>query len=282
MLENIYSFELIREKPYIAFFLGIIYTIISIGIGVALHPKDPAIISIAFLSLLLIPTITKLLRKERDTLLIEPDLKDVILLKEQRRFILIYVLLFLSVFLTFIVFSMIMPQLAENGLFTSKTDVYYGGIGNAMQFNTQTFIELFTHNIGVLLLVFLTSLLIGDGAIFLITMNAYVWGTVFGQLALASTIPNLNPVVVGSLILLIVLPHTLLEALSYIIAAIAGGILSRTIIQEHEIDHKMKLLQGAIGLIILSLIVLACGMFIEELVLSNNGLYQNIINLAKF
>lgn len=280
MLENIYSFELIREKPYIAFFLGIIYTIVGIAFGVALHPKDPAIISVAFIGLLLIPTITKLLKKERDTLLIEPDLKDVILLKEQRKFILIYVLLFLGAFITYTAFSMLLPQLSQNSLFLSETQVYYGGVGNAIEFNPQTFTNLFQHNLGVLSLVFLTSLLIGDGAIFLIMINAYIWGTVFGQLSLATTVANLNPITVGAIILTIVLPHTLLEALSYIIAAIAGGVLSRTIIQEQEIEHKMKLLKGTIGLLILAILILAAGMFIEELILSNNGLYQHIINIA--
>jgi hypothetical protein len=62
MLEQLYPIKLIQARTIYAFILGIAYSIIGIGIAVLLFPEDPAIVAVAFISLMFYPTIKRLVR----------------------------------------------------------------------------------------------------------------------------------------------------------------------------------------------------------------------------
>ncbi len=281
MLEALYKVDLIEKKPYLALILGIAYTVIGTGLAAWLFKSDPAIPSVAIISLLLYPTIKGLINKENALLKKQKKINKKAFLKNGK-LMLIYLFIFLGVLIGFSLFSVILTPLATNQIFENQINVLYSSVGQASVLNSSLFSKLFTHNLIVLMLAFITALLVGDGAIFLLVWNASVWGTIFGNLAKSSAIAgSLNPFLVFGIILVIVLPHTLMEALSYITSAISGGVFSKTFISEKNKPKKrMALLKNASMLLITAIVILFIAVFIEQYVLIHSELYREIISLS--
>lgn len=277
MLERLYNIELVKKKPYLAFFLGLVYSIIGIGIATILFKRDPAIVTVAITALLLYPTIKGLVGSEIGLL----SKKKQHRLRNHTRLVIIYLLIFLGVMIGFSLFSVMLPSLATNALFQNQIGVLYSSVGGATTFNSGLFSSLFMHNLVVLGLAFIMAFFIGDGAIFLLVWNASVWGTIFGNLAKTSALAGaLNPFIIFGIILVIVLPHTLLEGLSYIFSAISGGVVSRSVISEKKANKKLILIRNSITILVIAIAVLLVAVFIEQYVLMNSGLYTQIIGLS--
>ncbi|MBT3303956.1 stage II sporulation protein M [Candidatus Woesearchaeota archaeon] len=277
MLERLYNIELVKKKPYIAFFLGLVYSIIGIGIAAILFKKDPAIVTVAITAILLYPTIKGLVGSEIGLLSKTKHHK----LRRHTKLVMIYLLIFLGVMIGFSLFSVMLPSLATNALFQSQIGVLYSSVGGAGTFNSGLFGALFMHNLVVLGLAFIMAFFIGDGGIFLLVWNASVWGTIFGNLAKTSALAGaLNPFIIFGIILVIVLPHTLLEGLSYIFSAISGGVVSRSVISEKKANKKIVLIRNAITILVIAIVTLVIAVFIEQYVLINSGLYTQIIGLS--
>jgi len=280
MLARIYPHDYVLKRPLMGLLLGFLFSIVGIGLTALFFKRDPAIITVAFTSLLLYPTITTLLDREKKNLEKEKRVEDFFLFGMHRRVLTIYLFIFLGVLLGYSFFSLFLPNLATNTLFESQISVLYGNVGKAVAFTPDLFFNLFSHNFQVLLLAFTTALLVGDGAIFLLVWNASVWGTIFGNLAnTAASSGSLNPALVFAIILIIVLPHTLIEAASYIMAAISGGITSDFILSSKSANMQQLILRSLV-ILIGAVVVLAISMFVEQFVLVNSGLYRDIIRLS--
>ncbi len=280
MLARIYPHDYVLNRPAMGILLGFLFSIVGIGLTALFFKQDPAIVTVAFTSLLLYPTIKALIDQEKGNLERETRAEDFFLFGMHRRVLSLYLFIFLGVLLGYSFFSLFLPSLATNALFESQISVLYGSVGKAAVFSPDLFLNLFSHNLQVLLLAFVTALLLGDGAIFLLVWNASVWGTIFGNLASTAAVTgSLNPAVLFGIILLIVLPHTLIEAASYILAAISGGITSDFILSSKATRFQKLILRSMI-ILVAAVGVLAVGMFVEQYVLANNGLYRNIINLS--
>jgi len=132
------------------------------------------------------------------------------------------------------------------------------------------FLSIIKNNIWVLIVTFLVSLIYGFGAMFIITWNASVWGIVFANRSLdLAPIAGKNPVVFFGLLLLTVLPHTALEALTYFTAAISGGIASKGIEKEDiESERFERALTHSLILMVVSLALLILAAFMETYVIS--------------
>jgi len=280
MLARIYPHDYVLKRPLMGLLLGFLFSIVGIGITALFFKRDPAIITVAFTSLLLYPTVTTLLDREKKNLEKERRIEDFFLLGMHRRVLSIYLFIFLGVLLGYAFFSLFLPSLAANTLFESQISVLYGSVGKAVAFTPDLFFSLFSHNFQVLLLAFTTALLVGDGAIFLLVWNASVWGTIFGNLAnTAANFGALNPAVLFGIILMIVLPHTIIEATSYIMAAMSGGVTSDFILSSKS-KNMEKFILRSLAIFLGAVVVLAVGMFVEQYVLINSDLYRDIIRLS--
>jgi hypothetical protein len=96
MLEQIYPLKLIEKNPIYSLLLGIAYGVIGIGIAVLLFPEDPAIVAVALISLMIYPTINKLLKQEEAIESEKQEFNLFVFLKDHRYVFLIYLLLFVS------------------------------------------------------------------------------------------------------------------------------------------------------------------------------------------
>jgi len=284
VLEHLYPLKLIERNPFYAFILGLAYTIIGIGISVILFPEDPAVFGIAFIAIMVYPTINTLMGIEEE---IESKIERFSVLgffRDHQDIFKVYTLLFLGFLLGFSLFSLAMPQMATNHIFENQVSVMYGRTtGNAVNFSLPLFKSLFINNLGVLVLCFITALLIGDGAILLIIWNASVWGTIFGVLAKTAALnATKNPFYYFFLVLLIVFPHMILEAFSYMSSATAGGIVSKALLKEQAFSARFnEVMKDTLILFLFSLIILVIAVLVETYVLGNVEIYQTIIRQSR-
>lgn len=279
MLEQLYDAEFLKQKPIYAFLLGIAYSVIAIGASILMFPQDPALISVLIVSVLFLPSLYNLsILAEKEQKKERGVLKT---LYSQKQFIKVYFYAFFGMFLVFTFFSTIMPALATNVLFREQLSIIGGPAGGAV-FSSGLFASLFANNVKILLLCFSVSLVMGNGAIFLIAWNASVWGTIFGVIARTGALAmGKNPFIYLLLILISVLPHVILEIGSYIFATISGTQLSEGILKEKfgsSSFRNMMMINAVI--LLMAIIVLFLGAMVETFVLNNFETYRVIIQQA--
>ena len=123
------------------------------------------------------------------------------------------------------------------------------------------------------------ALLTGDGAIFIITWNASVWGAIFGLTAKnAALFMGKNPYLYLVLVFSIVIFHVIIEAGSYFCAAISGSIISKDVLLEKFNSARFKkVFKFNIYLLLIGVLLVLLGALVETFVLDNATVYHNII-----
>jgi uncharacterized membrane protein SpoIIM required for sporulation len=287
VLEQLYDVEWLKEKPFYGFVLGLAYAMFGIGTAILIFPNDPALIAVAITSLLLMPSLYKISKLEEKIEGEELSFSIKRFYYDNKDFFKIYIAVFFGILVAFSVMSMMLPTLATNHLFREQLDVLKGSAlidsqnlitGNA-HFNAGLFRDLINNNLRVMLLCFALSLVIGNGAIFLITWNASVWGTIFGNLAKTAALgAEKNPYIYFALIIISVLPHMILEISSYIFATISGSIVSQGIVKERAFSSKLaNIIIYNVVLLLVAAIILILASLVETYVLGNFQTYQIII-----
>jgi len=285
VLEHLISEKLLEKKLSYAFFLGVIYSIIGIVIASIIFPADPSLVAVAFTAILLIPSIRKIYAIEEKQAKGEKRFSFRALWKDENDFIKVYLLLILGIFIVYSISALFLPSFQVNGLFRDQLELRGAGAveniaGNA--FSNSLFSSLLMNNFIVLVACVILSFLTGDGAIFLLTWNASLWGTIFGVTARnASLVSNINPILLLGLILLIVLPHAFLEILGYILGAIGGGLISNDIEldpgEKRKDRFKKSYWNMAMWILIIALVIIILGALVETFVLNNVDIYAKII-----
>ncbi len=182
---------------------------------------------------------------------------------------------FLGLVLAFTFWYLVLPEQNSAMLFqTQKQELksVQGVLLGAALNVADAFEKIFTHNLQVLLFVIVFSIVYGAGAVFILIWNASVIGVFLGEFSKAYVLSGGAGVtgvfggqVTGvSLGLLGILPHGIFELLSYLAAALAGGILSAAIIRG---DYKSQIFPVIIydiaKLLAWAIVFLAVGAFIE-------------------
>src|SRR3989344_3506703 len=181
VLEHLFPEDWLEHKGRYAFLLGVVYSIIGVLIGSILFPSDPALVAVAFTSLLLLPELYKIFSIEERRESMEQRVSLRSLWRDDAEVVRIYVFLFLGILLVYAIGTILLPSFQTNNLFREQLEIRFGQgfAGNAVS-GTGLFLSLLTNNFLVLTACFILALLTGDGAIFLITWNASVWGAIFG------------------------------------------------------------------------------------------------------
>ena len=278
VFEQISPLKLLEYSPLNGFSLGLIYGFLGIGIALLLFPEGPAIVSVALIAILAIPTISKMLR-EAEFVESKRDHSNILMFfRDHKHIFIIYATLFLGIFIAFAISSIYWPNYAINHIFQNQIEVHYGKTGGAI-LGSAIFERIFSNNLSVLVVCFLTALILGDGAMFLITWNASVWGTIFGTMAKTASLSLVqNPYHIFALILLTVFPHMMLEASGYFAAAGSGGILSKSFIKEKFLSENFfHILRDVVLLLLLAGLLVFIGAYVETYVLNNADTYRKII-----
>ena len=286
VLEHIFPEDWLERKGRYAFFLGVIYSIVGLLLASILFPGDPALVAVAFTSLLLLPELYKIFSIEERKERMETHVTLRALWRDDIGIIKIYIFLFLGIILVYSLGTIFIPGVESNSLFREQLEIRMGQgfAGHAIlgDFNEGIFYSILSNNFLVMIACFIMALLTGDGAIFLITWNASVWGTLFGFLAkTASAFTGDNPYYLYGIILLIVFPHMMIEAICYFLAAISGSVISKDVIMEQfASDRFFEVFGFNLYLLLFALIFLLLGALVETWVLGNVTLYQEIIKAS--
>lgn len=281
VLEQLYPIEFLKEHPRYAFVLSFALTIFGMFFAMLVFPQDPALVIVAVASTLLVPSLYQFTSVQEETygrVAFEGATRIKEWIQSNKQLYKVYMYMFFGSFFVFAIFSMILPTLAANEIFKQQLAVLSGGA----TFSFGLFWDLFTHNMQVLLLCFIISVIAGNGSIYLIIWNASVWGTIFGNLA-KTTAVNLSAStgIIFLLIMLSVFPHVLLEMSSYVIAVMSGTVISKALAKEKILSSKFgKILLLNLGVLLVAILVLVIAMLVETYVLKNFDTYQKIIQLS--
>ncbi|MBT3814241.1 hypothetical protein HOE37_01600 [Candidatus Woesearchaeota archaeon] len=274
VLEHIFPEDWLERKGIYALILGIVYSFIGLLIASVLFPGDPALVAVAFTSLLLLPELYKIFSIEERQESMEQKVSLQSLWKDDVDVVKIYVYLFIGILLVYSVGTMVMPEMQSNTLFREQLEIRFGQgfAGSAVStefFDAGLFKSLLSNNFLVLMACFIMALLTGDGAIFLITWNASVWGTIFGLTAKnAASFSGQWPILIFVGIMFVVFCHMIIEALSYFLAAISGSVISKDVLLEKFASNRFfEVFTFNLYLLLAALITLLIGALVETIVL---------------
>ncbi|MGE0793639.1 MAG: stage II sporulation protein M [Candidatus Woesearchaeota archaeon] len=230
VFEELVKIEWIGSK-FNAFFLGFIFTIIGLITAKLIFPSSIGLMSIYFTTILLVPTIAKILKQQEKIEVSEKKLNFKTLYQDHKTIFKTYLLLFLGIFFAYSLMTILIPSSIILKMFVPQLKV--AGITGAAINHNAVFFSILKNNLIVFVACLLLSFFYGAGAIVFLTWNASVWGVVFSFFIVQSAITqNASPIIhflkeIGPF-----LPHMITEALSYIGAAIIGGIVSKMIMME--------------------------------------------------
>ena len=269
VLEQLYSSNWLEQKARYAFLMGIAYSIIGIAVAIFLSTsnfianEEIGLASIFLISLLLVPSLNRLLLIEEKQITRENKFNVILLFRDHWDIIKVYTFLFLGMMLTFSMFSLMWPKVATLSIFTHQANIVPTLAGRAVAGGH--FLNVLGNNIGVLLLILIGSFIYGAGAIFLLTLNASVWGTIFALYIKTGVFGTNYNIIIGFILLMIaIFFHLILESGSYFLAIIAGGIVSKAVIRERLFSKRFTIvIQDALYIFIIAIIVLILAAFVE-------------------
>lgn len=281
MLEALINPKRAERKPWEMFFIGLLYTAVSILLANFLFGnnlvfnKHLSILIITFTVMFSIPFMFYIIKFEEKK--DEKIKKELPLLKEHSKALSALVFLFLGFLIAFSVAYIVLPRTQVETNFDSQLqtfcsinmpndidgcvqgnlDISTNAISPTFELGMGRVASILANNFYVLIFCILFSLLFGAGAIFILAWNASVIGTAIGIYA-RNNIANLPAGLFRYMI------HGLPEIGSYFIAALAGGIISVALIR-HEFKHEKfwHVLEDSTDLIILAFVVLVLAAFIE-------------------
>ena len=261
MFEQLYKEEWVEAKARLAFLLGVAYSVMGIFSAMVLFPDDPGLASVAFTSLLVVPSLHNLLALEANQMAREARFSIARLLWDHWDIIVIYFFLFFGALVTFGFFAAMWPPVATSAIFTPQTKATMA-VGNAVR--QDIMLNYLSNNARVLLISLITSFFYGAGAVFIIIWNASAWGVFFGVAARQSS-HALHPVIQFFYTLLLVSPHLILEAGSYLFAAMAGGIVSKAAIRERFLSPRFnRVVQDGLYLFLFAIAFVVVAAYLES------------------
>ena len=227
-----------------------------------IFPRSQGLASIAFLSLLLVPSLNSILAIEEKQDVSSKKFSIKKIFQDHADVLEIYLMLFLGIFIAYALLSIEFPNLLVSGVFDNQLRVI-GVAGQATAGGAGiTFSGIFANNFKIALIFLVLSLVFGAGSILFLGWNASVWGVVFGYLAVTSfTGDAFNAF---STIFVKVLPHMITEAGAYFFAIVAGGIMSQAILREKFGSNKFDyVLKDGMVFVLVSLLLLVLGAVLE-------------------
>lgn len=267
VIESIINPRVVERKPYHLYFVGLFYAFVGIFLALMMPFTNKSLSAVFLTTMACVPFLVNEIQRE------ESEIIKGSILERHKDIIAIFFFLFMGMLTSFIIGSALFPddiysvvfeeQYSEiarvRGSFDSQAGAAVGietgvGLSGAAVDPTNTIIFFLSNNFRVMLACLLFSFLYGAGAIFLLAWNASTLGVVIG-----TTIRNaaaqfgwFNAVNIG---LGSYLVHGIPEMVSYLIAAIAGGMISAAVVRHGKIDEVgrfNKVLRDAMILIIMA------------------------------
>jgi len=270
VLEQIYSVHWLKSKPRYTFLLGVTYSLFAIFLAILIFPKNLGLVSIALTSLIILPSLNKLMElEENEDARRKVNLNLRYLFTEHIDVIKVYLFLFLGIMFTYTFFSVVFPSLTNSAVFQAQIELV-GEAGKAIDW-TQNIPMILGNNFRIMLFCLLTSFIYGSGAVFILAWNASAWGVILGIIIKnGSLLTTGNPVVYILITFIAVFPHIIAEASAYFLVAISGGIISKASLREKFLSSRFKhVVIDGLAIFVVASIILIIAAVIEANFASN-------------
>ena len=272
VVEEFFKAKWAEKRPVYSLFLGIFFTLISFFTSFLLFRETPNFIGIStilFTVILVIPTVNKLF-----------DLEEKLEVKEKLSFFIkhehiidFFIYFFIGVFIVLFVIALIKPNMvfSEEQLYNIQTSIVEEGrklpppptLGS----EGKEILRLFKNNMYVMIISFILSLFYGGGALFLITLNASIFASALANV-IRNSLPNVGFISTYTFTLCnlgVMFFHMIPEVSGYLLAAIAGGVLSHAFVREKIGGKNFRIvLLDSIILLIVAIVFLIVAAFIEN------------------
>ena len=288
VFESILGAVEVRRHPLYILFLSIAFSSISIWVSYFTFPESSSILSLAFITIGIMPVMFAIFTAEEEEEAEHPGSAATFL---ERHFdiIAIYSWFLIGLIFSYSMWYVVLPQkeasfcLGEGicmampakekifkeqeqtfnafqsirqGIATGRATDAVSGVGGANF--VDVFLLIFTNNASVFGLAVLFSFIFGAGAIFLLAWNGSFIGVVVGKEMLRSDVLS------GLLIVVGLLPHGIPEFIAYFIGAIAGGIISAAISKKSYKKYEFEVIaKDVLVLIAIAYAILFLGALIE-------------------
>ena len=230
VFEEIFKIDWIERKWY-AFFLGVVCTIVGLITAKLIFPSSTGLMSIYFTSILLIPSLAKMLKNQEKTETEEKEFSMKTVFKDHQAIFKTYMLLFLGIFFAYSMMTILLPLPLIQKMFATQLKV--AGLTGFATNSDALFLSIVHNNLIVFVACLALSLFYGAGAVVFLTWNASVWGIVFSYFIVQSAIAeNANSLFYFFKNIGPFLPHMITEGFSYVGAAIVGGVMSNDFLSE--------------------------------------------------
>jgi uncharacterized membrane protein SpoIIM required for sporulation len=254
------------KRGVYSFFLGLLYVFISYGTALIFFPSQVSLSMLFFITLLLVPSAIKLISIEE-----EKESRDGLknFVKDHAIIIEIMLLLFVGVFVGYIALGFTADFANVSNYqqdFLQSKGISADLIEDFLQ-NEQSKINKFAgiaiNNITVCLVAFVLSFFYGIGAIFLIVLNASIFSTF-----IITVVQHLGKTITEILSILGVFSiYVIPEVAGFLLAAIAGGVISKALIKEKIGSTRFRnVVKDATILLLLSFAVIILSALLEVFV----------------
>lgn len=255
--------------------LGFAYATLAIFLSMWIFEEQSSMVMVFLATIAAVPLMFHTLRFEEHKDLVS-DGKS--MLREHSPMLFFYLVLFVGVAFAFTFWYVALPSDVASGLFRVQSQTISNLNQHVTGKITQTALlsKIFLNNIKVLIFCILFSFLYGAGAIFILTWNASVIGAAAGNFIRSHMAKYAGAAgfskaaayfYVGSLSILRYAVHGVPEIFAYIIAGVAGGILSVAIAKHDFGTGKFeRVLLDVSDLLLLAVLILFIAGLLEVFV----------------
>lgn len=258
--------RLIEKRPYFAFAIGFFYVLLGYATALIFFSSIISVAMMFLITLLLVPTVIKLFNVEE-----KRESRDALrhFMSDHRDIFEIYVFLFLGVFVGFFLVGLFSSvnvfdyQLnflrSQQGL---SSELVKNKLSTGIQPTFDGFLSIVENNLIVVLISFVLSFFYGAGSMFLIVLNASIFSTF-----ILFVINNLGSATNKAAMFGIFLIHLIPELSGFLLAAVAGGILSKALVREKlGSDGFSNVMKDAMTIFLISVALIVIGALLETYV----------------
>lgn len=256
VLERLVTIRGALTDPIWVFLVGGIVSIISLFVSYFVFQTSVGLFSTFIITIAVMPLMLNLIRHEEEVEEIDASFEKMNLFKRHSKILKVYAAFFSGMILSLSILYIILPQNLTNVLFDRQLEEISRIRGGATL--EATFSKIITNNLGVLLLSFAFSFLLGAGAIFILAWNAMILAAAIGMAA-----KGFGGITGLPMAIVMFFPHGSLEILAYFIGGIAGGLISVAIMRKHP-QRFWFIAKDTLQLMLLSVVILVIAAAVES------------------
>jgi uncharacterized membrane protein SpoIIM required for sporulation len=278
VLESIIKPITAVKRPWELFFYGILVASVGLFLGYWVFRDKADLVMIFLTTFACVPLMFHAIRsEEKEDTVLESEMT---MLKRHSRVLMFYTFLFLGMVVGYVIWYVVLPTEMSQTLFRQQIStiaqinapVTAQATGHAV--TTSLFNKIFFNNIKVLIFCIIFEFIYGAGAIFILAWNASVCSAAIGNLiklgmtkylALGGMAKMAAVTQTVSYSFMRYLFHGLPEMVAYMVAGLAGGIISVAVIRkDFKTDNFQKIILDASSLLMIAIGILFVAAVMES------------------